>query len=109
MTASAFNQLWISMPAVLVAVPTVLQNLLPSLSTSSIIDRHLLDFMVHGNITEADAPIIRLDATPSGLSVPPPPSSPIFTPIALSAATLTIYPGLGQARNNAGLHTQWHG
>ena len=34
--------------------------------------------MVQGKITEADAPTIRLVAIPSGLSVPPPPSSPIF-------------------------------
>jgi len=37
----------------------------------------------------------------------PPPSSPIFMPYALSATTIPIYPGLGQAPNNAGLHTQW--
>jgi len=76
LTASAFNRLWISMPAVLVTVPTVPQNLLLSLSTSSIIARHLLDYMVQGKITEADTPTIRLDTTPSGLSVPP--SSPHF-------------------------------
>jgi len=29
----------------------------------------------------------------------------IFMPNALSTATLPIYPGLGQAMNNAGLHT----
>ena len=39
----------------------------------------------------------------------PPPLSPIFTPNALSAATLPIYPGLGQAPNNGGLHTWWLG
>jgi len=61
-------------------------------------------FMVQGKITEADAPTIRLDATPSELSVPQPPSSPIFTLNALSAASLPIYPGLGQAPNNAGLY-----
>jgi len=55
--------------------------------------RCLLDFIVQGKITEADAPTIRLDATQSRLSVPPPPSSPIFTPDALSAATLPIYLG----------------
>jgi len=90
------------MPAVLVAVLTVMQNSLHPLSTSSIIACHLKDFMVQGKITEADALTIRLDATPSGLSVPPPPSSPIFMPSALSVATLAIYPGLGQAPNNAG-------
>ena len=57
------------MPAVLVAVPTVKPNLLHPLSTSSITARHLLEFMVQEKITEADAPTIRLDATPSGLSL----------------------------------------
>jgi len=33
--------------------------------------------------------------------------NPIFTTNALSAATLPIYPGLVQALNNPGLHTQW--
>jgi len=56
-------------------------------------------------ITEADALTIHLDSTPSGLSVPPPPLSPIFMPNAFSDATIPIYPGLGQASNNAGLHT----
>jgi len=78
LTASAFNRLLISMPAVLVTVPAVTQNSLHPLSTSSIMARHLLDFMVQGKITEADAPTIRLDTTPIELSVPPPPSSPHF-------------------------------
>jgi len=44
--------------------------------------------------------------TPSGLiSNPPPYNPPIFTPDALPAATLPIYPGLGQAQEYAGLHT----
>ena len=43
------------MLAVLVTVPTVMQNLLHPLSTSSIIARHLLDFMAQGKTTEADA------------------------------------------------------
>jgi len=43
------------------------------LSTSCIITHHLPDFMVQGKITEADAPTIRLGATPSKLLVPPPP------------------------------------
>jgi len=81
-------------------VPTVIQNTLHPSSTSSIIARHLLDFMVQGKITEAGAPTIRLDATPSGLFVPPPPLSPL-SDIALFATTLPIYPGLGQAPNNA--------
>ena len=58
--------LWISMPAVLVTVPTVMQNLLSS------------GFYGAGKITEADALTIHLDATPSGLLVPPPLSSPHF-------------------------------
>ena len=93
-----------SMLAVLVTVPTVMQNLLflPlavaettattyrayywRMSTSSTNARHLLHCMVQRTITEADAPTIHLNATRSKLSVPPPPSSPIFMPNALSAA-----------------------
>ena len=69
-------------PAVLVTVPTVrpTQNSLHPLSASSITAGHLLDFMVRGKITEADAPTIRLGATPSGLSVPHLRHPPIFTP-----------------------------
>jgi len=78
LTASAFDQLWISMLAVLVTVPTVTQNSLRPLSPSSCIACHLLDFMVQGKITEADTSTIRLDATLSGLLVPLPPSSPHF-------------------------------
>jgi len=82
------------MLAVLVTVPTVMQNSLHPLSTSSITAQHLLEFMVQGKIIDADALIIHLDITPSRLLVPPPPSSPIFMPNALSAATLLIYHGL---------------
>jgi len=57
------------MPAVLVAAPTVTQNSLHPLSASSINARQLLDSMVQGKITEANAPTIRLDATSSRLSV----------------------------------------
>ena len=78
LTAGTFNLVRISMRAVLVTVPTVMQKSLHPLSTSSTISRHLLDFMVQGKITEADELIIRLDATPSGLSVPPHPSSAIL-------------------------------
>jgi len=70
---------------------------------------HLLGVMMQGKITEAEAPTIWLDATPLELSVPPPPSSPHFMPDAFPAATVTIYPGLGRAPNNAGLHTRWLG
>jgi len=65
--------------------------------------------MLQGKITEADALAIRLDATPSGLSVPPQPSSShFFTPNALPTATLPIYPGLRHAANNAGLHKTYY-
>ena len=55
--------------------------------------------MVQGKTTEADTLTIRMDVTPSGLISNPPPSSPlrIFTLDALPAATLPLYPGLGQA------------
>jgi len=49
-----------------------------------------------------------VSATPSGpIANPPPPmiNSPIFMPDALPAATVPIYPGLGQAQEHAGLHT----
>jgi len=42
---------------------------------------------------------VKLDATPSGPSMPPPPSPPNFMPDALSAATLPIYHGLEKALN----------
>jgi len=44
-----------------------------------------------GKIIEASALTIWLDATPPRPSMPPPPSSPSFTPDALPAATLPIY------------------
>jgi len=62
----------------LVAVPIIMQNSLNPLSISSITACRLLDFMVQGKMTEAHAPTIRLDATQSRLSVPPPPSSLIL-------------------------------
>ena len=65
--------------------------------------------MVQGNIIEADTKTVRLDATPSELISDPPPSSPIFTPDALPATTLRIYPGFGQAQEYAELHTPWLG
>jgi len=67
LTASAFNRPWISILAVLVTVLAVSQNSLHPLSASSIAAYHLLNFLVQGKITEADAPTIRLDATRSGL------------------------------------------
>jgi len=62
-------------------------------------EENLLDFMVQGKITEADTLTICLGATPSGLISDPSPSSPIFMPDAIPAATLPLYPGLGQAPN----------
>jgi len=50
-----------------------------------------------GRYHEADTPTIRPGATPSGLISNPTSSSPIFTPDALPAAILPIYPGLEQA------------
>jgi len=48
---------------------------------------------------EADTLTIWVGTTLSGLISNPPPSfPPIFTPHALPAATLPIYPGLGQAQ-----------
>ena len=58
-----------------------------------------MHFMVQGKITEADTQTIRLGATPSRLTSDPTLSSPIFMPDALPAATLPLYPGLGQASN----------
>ena len=51
---------------------------------------HFLGFVVQGKTTFC------LDATLSGLLVPPP-SSHHFTPDALLITTIPIYPGLGQA------------
>jgi len=55
--------------------------------------------MVQGKITEADTPTIWLGAAASGRISDPPTSCLIFTPDALTAATLPIYSGLGQAPN----------
>jgi len=77
---------------------TVTQNLLHLLSASSIIACYLLDVMVQGKITEADA--LATD-NPSGhhpmqtIGAPASIIRPIFTPNAVSAATIPIYPGLG--------------
>ena len=66
-----------------------------------------LDFVEQGTMMEAEAPTVRVDATPSELTAPPSPSPPpIFMPNALLATTLPICPGLGQALIYAGLHTQ---
>jgi len=94
LTASTTSQLWVGIPAVLVTVPAVMQYSLHPLSTSSITACCLL-----GKTTEADALTIRLDATPS---------IHIFMPNALSAATIRIYPSLGQAPNDDGLVSAKH-
>jgi len=49
--------------------------------------------MVQGKTTEADTPTVEMGTTPFRLISDPPPSSPLFTPDALRAATLPIYPG----------------
>ena len=58
---------------------------------------------------EANAPTIRLDATPTRLLVPPTSIIPHFYADCPFFTTLPSYPGLGQAPNNAGLHTRWLG
>jgi len=56
--------------------------------------------VVQGKITEADAQTIRLGATSSRLIAATTSIIPtIFTPDALPATTLPIYPGFGQAPN----------
>ena len=57
-------------------------------------ENFLLDFMVQGEITEADTLTIRMGATPSGL-ISNPPSSPVF------------YAGCPSCRNRPTL--SWHG
>jgi len=68
-------------------------------------------YVYQGKIMEAEEPTVRVGATPSETngaptSIFPPPN---FTPDALPAAILPIYPGLGQAPTYAGLHTRWLG
>jgi len=58
------------MPAVLIAVPTVAQNSLCPLSMSSTTARRLLDCMLQGKVTEADAATVCLDITPSDYRCP---------------------------------------
>jgi len=65
--------------------------------------------MVQGKITGVDTPTVQLGATPSELSASHLHQPPIFTPDALPAATLPIYPGLEQGQEYAGLQTLWLG
>jgi len=91
------------MLAVLVAVPTIMQNLLHPLSTSAIFWILWCRKDNRGRRTD----------NPSGyhpiwtISTPTSIIAPIFMLNALSAATLPIHPGLGQTLTNAGLHTWW--
>jgi len=87
-------------------VPIVTQNSLHPSSTSSIIARHLLDSMVQGKTTEADAPTNHLNAMWT-VGAPTSITFPFFTSSALSVATLPLYLALGQAPNNVGLRT-WY-
>jgi len=88
------------MPAVLVAVPTVMQNLPYPSSTSFINAGHLLDSIVQGKKTGADnnphghQPIQTISALTS--------ITPHFTPNALSVTTRPIHSRSGQAPNNGG-------
>ena len=56
---------------------------------------------------KADTPTVQLGATPSGLIIDPPVSSPIFTLDAPLAATLPIYPGLGQVPSWLAYPVSW--
>jgi len=78
---------------------TVLRPFFKNYPGELVPEENLLDFMMQGKITEADKPTIRLGVTSSRLISDPSPSSPIFTPDALPATTLPIYPGFGQAPN----------
>jgi len=104
--ASAVNWLWISMPAIQVTVPTYCYGELASFINFVHYCSPSSGFYGTWKITEAVTRTIHLDASPDywclHLQYPP-----IFKHNAICATTLTIYPGLGQALNNAGLHTWW--
>jgi len=78
---------------------TVLQPFFQDYPGELVPENLVLDFMVQGEISEADTPTIRLGATPSRLISDPPSLSPIFKPDALPVATLPIFRGLRQAPN----------
>jgi len=93
--------------AAVVAVPTVMQNFLHPYQLPPV----LLAIWVRGAVKDNRG--TRTDnlsgCHPIWTIGAPPPSSPISAPNALSATTLLVYPGLGQAPNDAGLHTEWRG
>ena len=108
LTASAFNPPWLSMPAVLVTVPTVLHISQHPLWTSTINACHLQDFMVQGKITEAYAVHdnwrhpIRTIGVPTSII----PHFHAECPFCRNRSNLSW---LWQAPNNAGLHIRWLG
>jgi len=72
LTARAFNRLWHRLQVVLVTVPTVMQNLVHPLSTSSITAPHLfLDFMVPCTVSEILALISQNFKRPRDLKCTP--------------------------------------
>jgi len=64
-----------------------------------------LDFIVQGNITEADTPTVWMGATPSELISNPPPSSPHFCAGCPSCCNPSNLSWLGIGTKYAGLHT----
>jgi len=66
-------------------------------------------FMVQGKITEADTPINREGATPSGLIIDPPPSSHHFYATCPSCRNPPTSLWLATGKKYAGLHIQWCG
>jgi len=68
-----------------------------------------LDFIVPGEISEADTPTIQLSATPSGLISDPPPSSPYFYAGYCSCHKHPNLSWLGIGTKYAVLLTQWLG
>jgi len=67
---------------------------------------HLLGFMVQGQHNRDRCTNIPLDATHRSIGAPNSVIPTIFEPDTLPAATLSIYPALGQAQS-AWLHTRW--
>jgi len=71
--------------------------------------RNLLNFMVQGEITEANTLTIRLGAIPCGLISDPAPSFPHFCAGCPSCRNRPNLSWLGTGTKYAGLHTQWLG